>query len=111
VDAGLSICSMMPPMMVVLPSEMASTSSSTAVFQKLVDEHGMLGEASMASRVKFSRSFWLIDDLHGPAPQNVGGPHDDRVADGVAATATGLVDKSVAVPLSGCTRPSLLSMA
>ncbi len=42
---------------------------------------GWSGEASRAQFMKLTRACVVGDDLHGPAAQDVGGPHQHRVAD------------------------------
>ena len=53
------------------------------VFQELVDEDGMVRGGLQGPIHEVDQGRIVGDDLHGPAPQDVGGPHQHGVGDAV----------------------------
>ncbi len=51
------------------------------VFQKFIDEHGMIGGCGNGQQGKVFEFFRIINNFHGPAAQYIGWPDHDRIAD------------------------------
>ena len=78
-----SMCSMMPPMMQRVPSETASTSTSIASSRNLSMRIGLLGRRLDGLLHVALEHLVVVDDLHGPAAEHEGRPHQDGVPDPV----------------------------
>ena len=86
-----SMCSMMPPMTVILPVADGVHVHLDGVLQELVDEDGVLGRGRQGPIHEIDQGSVVRHDLHGPPAQHVGGPHQHGIGDFVG-DGQGLLD-------------------
>ena len=86
------MCSMMPGISTCSPSQIASTSTSLPM-QVLVDQDRVVGRHAGRVADVAGQLVGAVDDLHRPAAEHVGRPHEHRVADPLGDIRSRIVER------------------